>query len=211
MNALVLAGGRVRVSDELRRLAREAECVIAADSGLRHAAPLDVVPDLIVGDFDSASPEDLARYPEVPKERHPPEKDALDLELALEHALARGAKRVSVLGSLGGRLDQTLATILIAARLHEKGTRVSIYGASSTVHFLRGGETLALELEPERLFSALSLAPESTLSIENAHYPLRDYPLAFGVGLGVSNAVAASPLKLELSRGLVAVVVLEDA
>ncbi len=211
MKALVLAGGEIRVTEALKRLAREAAWVIAADAGLRHAAPLGVMPQLVVGDFDSVSPEELARYPHVPQERHPPEKDRLDLELALHRALARGATHVSVIGSLGGRLDQTLATVLIAARLREEGAYISLYGTESTVHFMRSGDALALELKPGRLFSVLSLRDESVMSIENARYPLRGYPLAFGVGLGVSNIVAQTPLKLKLERGLVAVVLLEDA
>ncbi|UCH26380.1 MAG: thiamine diphosphokinase, partial [Trueperaceae bacterium] len=127
MKAVVLAGGFLKVDPRLKRFCREASLVIAADSGLRHAAPLDITPDLITGDFDSVADDDLATFAHVAKEPHPADKDQLDLELALEAALARGALSVRVLGALGGRFDQTLATLLIAARLRREGTDISLH------------------------------------------------------------------------------------
>jgi thiamine pyrophosphokinase len=206
VKALILAGSPVQLTAELKRLAAEADYVIAADSGLRHAAPLGVTPQLIVGDFDSVSEEDLARYPETPRDVHPPEKDALDLELALEHARAQGASSVTIIGGLGGRLDQTLAALLIAARLQSEGLTVSLHSGASTVYFLAAGSGLDLALPANTLFSVLSLSSQATLSLKNARYPLNEGRLDFGTGLGVSNRVLKPPLRLYLTSGLVAIV-----
>jgi thiamine pyrophosphokinase len=70
-----------------------AELTIAADGGIRHAHRAGRDPHVLVGDLDSVTPEDLARARTAGTEvlRHPVDKDATDLELALDVALARTA------------------------------------------------------------------------------------------------------------------------
>ncbi len=220
MKALILAGSDVTVTDALRELCRDAALVVAADSGVRHAAPLGVVPDLIVGDFDSATARDLARYPDVLRERHPVRKDRLDLELALAEATARGATELLIVGALGGRLDQTLAALLIAARyraddktdhnvtLHSGHTAAYPLGRNAVAGDAgdAGDDVLVLELPPGQVFSVLSLGPVALVSLTGASYPLTRAELPFGVGLGVSNSVASSPLTVTLHHGSALVV-----
>lgn len=201
MRAVILAGSAVTPTETLRALCQGADLIIAADSGVRHAAPLGLTPDLIVGDFDSALPEDLDRYPAVPRQTHPPRKDALDLELALDEAQSRGATDLLIVGALGGRLDQTLAALLIAARLSPT-LEVSLHDGHRAARPLKTGDTLRLELPPGTPFSVLSLEPVSVVSLEGASYPLSEARLEFGVGLGVSNETAAESLRVTLHRGL---------
>lgn len=201
MKALILAGSDVTVTGALKLLCLEAEIIIAADSGVRHAKPLGVTPDLIVGDFDSASAEDLSLYPNVPRETHPPRKDALDLELALDEATRRGATELLIVGALGGRLDQTLAALLIAARVH-RTCPVTVHDGYQAAHPLKPGDALSLPLPPGTPFSVLSLDPVSRVSLAGSSYPLSRARLEFGVGLGVSNETLATTLNVTLHSGL---------
>ena len=77
--------------------------VIAADKGLEHALALGLDVTVAVGDFDSASPEAVAvaEAAGVRIERHPQEKDATDLELALDVALTMSPARILVLAADG--------------------------------------------------------------------------------------------------------------
>lgn len=200
MTALVLAGSDIRVTAALRALCAGARLCVAADSGVRHAAPLGVALDLIVGDFDSATAADLAPYPQVPRRRHPARKDLLDLELALLEATDRGARELLIVGALGGRLDQTLAALFLAVRLHEHHN-VVLHSGFSAAYPLRAGERWVRALPAGQPFSLLSLAPVSTVSLSGASYPLEHAPLPFGVGRGVSNEVAAPPLHVTLHDG----------
>ncbi len=125
--ALVLAGGEPPLASLRDELVAGAGLVIAADGGLAHADALGVSPDLIVGDMDSVSPELLARYAGVERETHLERKDQLDLELALEAAVARGATTLRIVGAFGGRLDQSLAALLIAARYAASGCDLSLH------------------------------------------------------------------------------------
>ncbi len=200
MKALILAGSGVTVTDSLLDLCRDAELVVAADSGVRHAAVLGVRPDLIVGDFDSATRRDLEPFDTVPREVHPARKDLLDLELALNVARKRGATEFVIVGALGGRLDQTLAALFISSRLHEQHP-VALHSGHSAAYPLRSGETLILTLPAGTTFSVLSLAPVSVVSLGGSSYPLARAELPFGVGLGVSNQTTREPLTTTLHRG----------
>ena len=208
MKALILAGGDITVTQTLKSACGAADLIVAADSGLRHAAALGVEPDVIVGDFDSVAREVLAAYPEVPKLKHPPEKDLLDLELALDYARAQNAAEYLIVGGLGSRFDQSLAALFIAARWKKNGFNLSLQSGNQAVYLLVGEEEVSLELPPRQLFSLLSLL-DSSVSVENARYPLEHFELPFGVGLGVSNEVAKSPLKVRLEGGLMALVLEE--
>ena len=200
MKALILAGSGVTPTDALKTLCRDAALVVAADSGVRHASVLGVQPDLVVGDFDSATLEDLEPYKDVPREVHPARKDLLDLELALTVAQKRGATKYLIVGALGGRLDQTLAALFISSRLHEQH-RVVLHSGHSAAYPLKTGDVLTLTLPEGTTFSVLSLAPVSVVSLGGSSYPLERAELPFGVGLGVSNRTTREPLRATLHEG----------
>ena len=205
--AVILAGGDLRVTLAVQTLSRQTDFVVAANGGLRHAERLGVAPDLIVGDFDSAPPETLAKYADVPRETHRADKDLLDLELAIERVLAQEITHLHLLGVLGGRFDQSLAAVLIAARHVTEGVTVSLHSGVQDVFFLVGPERRTFALPPDSVFSVLSLVATSTLSLEGAKFPLDHHSLKFGVGLGVSNRTLKEPLTVTLVEGLVALVI----
>lgn len=193
MIALILAGGTLHADAHLRARIAGADLVVAADGGLRHAATLEVAPDLLVGDMDSVRAEDLERWPDVPRQRHPPAKDALDLELAIDSARDRGAEEVRVVGAFGGRLDQTLAAALIAVRYAGTGLRISLLDGRHDAYALGPGDGLALTLPEGTPFSILSVGEPATVDVHGAAYPLDAGVVPPGVGLGVSNAARGGP------------------
>ena len=203
--ALVLVGGAVHVGDDLRAALAGADLVIAADGGLRHAATLGLTPDLLVGDLDSVDREMLAAHPNLAVERHPTAKDALDLELALDAAVARGAARITIVGGLSGRLDQTLATVLVVQARHAAGTALEVLDGRRALWPLRPGEARVLPLRAGERFSLLALDREARVSVAGARYSLKDAALARALGLGVSN-VALGPVRVVAHAGAVVVV-----
>lgn len=203
--AVVLVGGAVRATTALRASLAGADLVIAADGGLRHAAPLRLTPDLLVGDLDSVDAATLAAHPGLAIERHPAAKDALDLELAIDAAMARGAGRITVVGGLSGRLDQTLATVLVVQARHAAGASLEVLDGRRAVWPLRPGEVRELPLAEDERFSLLALDPEARVSVSGARYPLDQAALARALGLGVSN-VALGPVRVAAHAGAVVAV-----
>ena len=205
--ALVLAGGTLPATGLWPLLLEGRDLVIAADGGLAHARVLGVEPDLIVGDFDSVEAGDLRRYEHVPVERHPPEKDDLDLELALSAAWERGADHANVAGAFGDRLDQSFGALLIAARLVASGRSLALFAANHEARVVAAGGSLTRELHPGTTVSLLALAEDCVVSTSGVHYPLREAALPMGTGLGLSNAATGGPVELAVHAGVVALLV----
>src|SRR5262245_40434058 len=124
MRALVFAGGDAPGPIDADLAA--APIVVAADSGVGHALALGLAVDLVIGDFDSAEPAHVERAIALGArvDRHPADKDATDLELALDAARELGATEITVLGVGGGRLDHLLANLLLVT--HEAYADLSI-------------------------------------------------------------------------------------
>jgi thiamine pyrophosphokinase len=208
--ALVLAGGPVRPTARLRTRAGEAALVVAADGGLRHATTLGVRPDLLVGDLDSVGPDARERWPDLPVERHPTDKDALDLELAIEAARARGADEIRVMGAFGGRFDQTLATAAIAARYAEQGVRIALLDGIHDAYPLAAGDRFEGPLPEGTTFSLLAVSDEARVDVAGAAYELAGARLPRGLGLGLSNRAAGGPT-VRVRAGTVLLIVEWDA
>lgn len=208
MRAVVFVNGVIHDYDALRPWLRPGDHLVAADGGTRHALALGVRPHIIVGDLDSLDPSTLAELQAqgTQVERHPVGKDATDLELAIERAVADGAREVVVVGALGGRLDQTLANVLILAQ-RVWPALISLVEGSQVATLLRAGETLRLGGAPGTTVSLLPLTPEVTgITYEGLLYPLTNATLRLGSTRGISNEVATQPATIYIASGLALVV-----
>ncbi len=172
--------------------------VIAADSGLDHAESLGLIPDLVVGDFDSVSPEALARF-DGPIERHPVAKGATDLELALDAAVLRQPERILVLGGHGGRLDHFLANALVLTTVPRR----------IEVEWRAGHASIGIVRDSRRLEGAIgdkvSLVPIGGdvhgVTTTGLRWPLRHATLTLGTTLGVSNEFSEPVAEVSVTAG----------
>jgi thiamine pyrophosphokinase len=195
----ILLGGNLNVTDRVRN-AIAGSRVIAADSGMRHAVELGLTPELWVGDFDSSDAGLIARFPNVERRTYPPAKNETDGEIATAEAIERGARRLILIGALGGeRSDHALQHFLHAMGLAERGFDVLLTsGDEEAIPFLAGSRTV--DLPQGSLFSVLGFTHLAGLDIMGARYPLKDFTLPFGSSRTVSN-VAEGPVEFHLSDG----------
>lgn len=177
------------------------DCVIAVDGGFASLEALGRVPDLALGDFDS-----LSYVPEgVPVRRFPPEKDASDMELALEEVVARGAAAAVVYGALGGRLDHTLANLSLLASFAERGLDVVAVGARAHRTAGRAGELL-IEAADGGIVSVFSLTDASTGVVEEGlKYGLDGATLTNRTSWGLSNELVGTAARISVESGTLAV------
>lgn len=214
MRAVIFANGDLNVSSYVRSAAYGGELVIAADGGARHCLSLDLVPEIVIGDFDSMEPEELVELEAMGANliRHPERKDYTDLELALQHALALGAREIIVLGALGKRWDQTLANLLLPASAGFSSVPIRLLDGHQEINLLRSGQALELQGQPGDTVSLIPLLGDAggitTLGLE---YPLVDGNLSFGSTRGVSNAMTQESATVRLTSGLLLVVLIHGA
>ncbi len=178
--------------------------VIAADSGLDHAATLGVEVHVAVGDFDSVSARRLADAEAAGTEirRHRADKDATDLELALEVAMELGVRQVIVVGALGGRLDHELANVLLLTSDRWIGAQVELRDATARVVVVRGRRTLTGGVGDNLTLLAVG-GPADGVSISGVRWPLDQARLDPGSSLGVSNEFESPLAVLTVDRGVV--------
>ena len=173
--------------------------VIAADSGMRHAAALGVTPEIWVGDFDSV-PDDLpADLLAVERQAFPPAKDNTDGELAVDEALARGATEVLLAGAFGGpRLDHAFLHLTLAVRLAEAGVAALL--SSGTQEGAPLGRSRSFDYPDGTLFSIIAFDDLAGLTVSGARWPLQSFDMPFGSSRTISNEVRGD-LRVELRSG----------
>jgi thiamine pyrophosphokinase len=219
MVALILADGDVPARTALDRAwpgwDDGVDLVIAADGGARHAGTLGVSLDLWVGDGDSLGDEGIAGLAAagVPTERAPTDKDQTDLELAVDAAVARGARDLVIVGALGGeRIDHALANVALLAHDALIGRRAVLLDENARLSLLRasgaeGPVTTHLSGRPGTIVSLLPFGGDvEGVTTDGLVYPLRDEPLPLGPARGVSNLVDRSGARVTVRRGLLLVI-----
>ena len=180
-----------------------ARAVVAADGGLERAVSLGLEVDVVVGDLDSVSPAALARAEAAGTRvvRHPAAKDATDLELALDEAVALGARRVLVVGSGGGRLDHLLASLLVLGSDRYEALEMDALVGDALVHVIRG--TRRLRGTPGDVVTLLPLGGSAEgVTTEGLEYPLSGETLEPGSSRGVSNVFTAAGVRVTVERGV---------
>lgn len=185
-----------------------ADIVIAADRGLHLCLEAGRVPDVCLGDFDSVDDARLeeARATGARIVRYPAEKDASDLDLALDEARAMGAGRVTFTAAFSARLDHTVAalgTLLRSADLHGSAEEPSV-----TMYALEaGGRPLVLAAEEGTTISVFALGGRATVTLGGVRYPLRQRALDPLSSLGLSNVATAREQLVTVHDGRILVTV----
>lgn len=212
MRAVVFVNGEVRdyaaLQGWLQGWLQPGDYLIGADGGTRHILALGLRPDAVVGDLDSLAAETVAELAAqgVAVERYPVAKDQTDLELAIERGLRVGASEILLLCALGGRLDQTLANLLILAQ-RRWPVPLRLAEGDELAQVLRSGEYLTLNAAPGSTVSAIPLsAVVSGITYTGLEYPLVDATLTLGSTRGVSNVVVSSPATVTIKEGVLLVV-----
>ncbi len=208
MRAVIFVNGVIADPVRLRRWVRDDDYLVAADGGAHHCLAMGRLPHVVVGDLDSIAPalvEALAGQG-VAMERHPVSKNQTDLELAIERALRDGATEIVLLGALGGRLDQSLANVLLLAQ-RDWPVPMQLVDEGEVATVLHGGEHLELMAQPGATVSLLPLSAEVTgITYTGLLYPLEDVTLALGSTRGVSNEVVTAPATVWIRSGLALII-----
>lgn len=173
--------------------------LIAADSGLDTALSWGYDVDLVVGDLDSVSAQGLEAT-SATIERHSPDKDATDLDLALQAALRLEPDRVVVLGGQAGRFDHLLGTVLLLTSERWADVDLEWVSSRARVRVMRSGATLHGAVGTLLTLLAVD-GPATGISTNGLRWNLSEATLLPGSTLGVSNVFEAPVATVRMTGG----------
>jgi len=192
--AVIMAGADV--SDYSFYTPLPNDYIICADRGYRHAKELGVVPDVLLGDFDSI---DIPLPSGCEIIKYPAEKDETDLQLAISHALSCGYPEIYVVGAFGGRIDHFLGNICLMKWAKERGGNLVLEDSDTCMFLL--ADTVVLPRKENRYLSIIPFFEDAVISMSGVKYPVDKAHFVVGDTLGISNEITSNVAHIRVYSG----------
>lgn len=211
MKIAIISGGKAPSEALLKREINGSSIVICADSGADCLILNNIVPDYLIGDFDSINFETLKFLENHNCEiiRYPKEKDYTDTFLAVEKAIQLNASEIVLLGCTGSRIDHFMGNVNILKHCLELNIKASIKDDNNII-FLKN-EPFIVRKENYKYFSLVAYKDTvRNLTLDNVKYKLNNYDLEIGDSLTISNEFIAEYANVEFSSGIIQVILSKD-
>ena len=218
----------------IEKAGRENIRLIAADRGLEFFLDYLILPDVVIGDFDSLS-EDGKNFLEMQSEDIPyggmlewklqkgegkvvevvrlrPEKDDSDTQSAMNYAIQNGAKEIVILGVTGNRVDHLMANFGLLILAQKQGAEVALADRYNYMKLISSGTILKKSEQFGKYVSFFPLGGDVTgLTLEGFKYPLDKYHLTTAdSGLTVSNEISEEYAKVTYESGTLLMIMSRD-
>ncbi|MCI9296683.1 MAG: thiamine diphosphokinase [Lachnospiraceae bacterium] len=173
------------------------DLVIAADAGLNYLEEKKIVPDLIVGDFDTL------QY--VPRGKNvlklPAEKDDTDMSIAIKEGIRAGYGKFHIYCGTGGRIDHTIANLQMLSYLSEHGKQGLLFDKDCVLTAITDREIFFEKIDSGYI-SIFSCSDRSVgVYLRRLKYELHDATLTNSFPLGVSNEFNGMESSIAVKKG----------
>lgn len=215
---LIISGGSIEDAFAVDWIKQyQPDYIIVADSGMEFMRCAGLVPDMIIGDFDSVAPETLEIFRTecmqkgiIWKELNPV-KDNTDTEFAIREAMALGTKEIVILGGTGTRLDHVLGNIALLGIGLEESISIQLVDIHNRIRII----DKPLQLKRDEQFGTMvSLVPYfgevRGLTLKGFKYPLQDFTMGGFSSLGISNEIVAEVAEISFEEGYLIVIEARD-
>ena len=223
IDTVIISGGNIQngfaldfLKKRIKEGGRESLALVAADSGMEwFMRNREFIPDLAVGDFDSLS-EEGKKYMEslngLKIIRLKPEKDDSDTQSAMNYAIQNGAKRITILGATGNRVDHLMANFGILVLAKNQGVEVILADQYNYMKLVSDGEIIKKSEQFGKYISFFPLGGDVTgLTLEGFKYSLDHYRLTTAdSGLTVSNEIVSEKAKVTYQSGTLLMIMSRD-
>ncbi len=158
--------------DFLRENIDRKSYIICADSGYMHCIQANIIPDMVIGDFDSSSAPDGIEFIRLPAE-----KDDTDTFYAVKYAIQRGYKEIEIFNAAGSRFDHTYSNMLCLAYCRKNNIRASIIDRHNRLTMV--DTKTVINDDYYKYFSVFAIGSDVIgLNIKNAYYELKSTDLS---------------------------------
>jgi thiamine pyrophosphokinase len=201
--AIIFVNGDLRSPKKFLALLQPGDWLVAADGGLHHLQKMGRKPDLLIGDLDSVTLQDVEQLQTegVKVERHPVDKNETDLELALQVVLAAGFHTILIAAALGGRIDQTLGNIFLLMRPDLITCDVRLEDGREQLFLIRHDTVIAGSPGDTISLIPLNFAAEGVCAV-GLRYPLSGETLFQEHTRGISNVMLTQHVRVSLESGI---------
>lgn len=169
-----------------------------------------MIPDYILGDFDSIDKKVLEKYKTQKINELKPEKDFTDTEEAINLAINLKSSEIVIIGAIGTRIDHVLANINVLKIALDNNIKAKIINEHNEIELINN----ELIIEKNNLYKYISIMPLTTqvegITITGMKYPLENYTLTIGNSLGVSNEQIEKTAKIKVKDGILIVIKSRD-
>lgn len=211
MKAIIISNGTIENYSFYKKILKDYDLIICADGGAQHAKHMGIVPDVVMGDFDSISPNDLndMKSQGIRIVPYPPVKDETDTQLVINYAIEQGYKELVLLGCLGTRFDHSFANVALLKTVMDKGGKGTIINEYNEICLI--DSNIELTGEAGDIVSLLPVTEKVTgVTISGFYYPLHDAELEFGIPTGISNVFTQTQVTITIKSGLLLVIRARD-
>lgn len=208
----IVAGGPEFYLPNLSEYKEEGDIIwVGVDRGSIHLLNYGFIPDIAVGDFDSITAEeyDLLKEKNINIEKHPPEKDETDMELALTLAFSYNPNRIRIFGATGGRLDHFLGNLFFLINLKERNEHIAfeMIDRKNLIEVKQPGTYKIKRLPDKQYISFIPITKNvENLTLDGFKYPLNNRHIFFGSTLCISNELIYNYGTYSFSKGILLVI-----
>lgn len=208
MKFVIIGNGDIKDYSLLKKyLLLNNTIIVCCDGGLRHIFNLNIIPNYIIGDFDSAPLEIINYYKQkcIPFLEFPPKKDKTDMEIALDFAIEKKAEKIFIFGGIGSRFDHTLANAHILVSALKNGIDAKLINENNIISVI--DKEISIKGKKGDLISLIPLTTEvNGVTTSNLEYELNKHTLKIGSSIGVSNVFKEENIYIKIDKGLLLVI-----
>lgn len=217
---VIVAGGNVDI-EYTRGFIKEQDesslLIIACDKGYEACEAMGIKPDIVVGDFDSASSGIVERAKACGAQviKLNPVKDDTDTEAALDIAISKTDSRdeIYLFGCTGSRIDHVMGNIALVGKGLKSDRIVIIKDPNNHIEMIVPGETYELDKADQfgKYVSVFPyMGPVTGLKMKGFKYPLDGVTLEGFNTLTVSNELAGNCGSITIDSGYLIVMQTKD-
>ena len=213
MSTLIVTGGNVN-TEFLKKILEENkfETIIAADKGLEALNKINVMPNYIIGDFDSVNKTTLNQYKDKNIEITylKPEKDFTDTHMAIKLAIEKRAKHITIIGATWTIMDNTLANIHILNEALQNNVPTEIINENNRIMLINRKAKLIKNTN----YKYVSIIPLTTkitgVTLKGFKYNIENATINLGESIGVSNEQIEQEALIEIKEGIAILIYSKD-
>jgi len=202
MHILIVANGTIRNKSFYRNIVKKYDKIIAADGGAGNCIKLGIIPNYVIGDFDSISNKAKSKFRKILI--HDKSQDKTDLEKAISLAKKLKCTRLAIIGAIGSRIDHTISNII---SLLKTNVPSEIFDEANNVFVVEN--KIKLTGKKNDIVSVIPISNVKGLAYTGLKWKPKSKNVSAG-WIGVSNRMTGKKAAITLKSGKIIVIKSRD-